>query len=119
MNEATYRVRDGYPKQNCAEQWTKHRKRTRIVCLLFVGWIPYGYVILNINQWLHVQTEIFSLLSYLSFWPLWSTAFWCHRSYAQRCGSRFTAWGQMGSWIQRRFFVKKCHRCGLRKVAVR
>jgi hypothetical protein len=45
MIDANYKVRDGYPKQNCAEEWTKHRKRTRIVWGLFAGWLPYGFFV--------------------------------------------------------------------------
>jgi hypothetical protein len=54
MNDLGYKVRDGYPKVNCAEEWTKHRQRTRIVWLLFAGWIPYGFLINIVLTWLHV-----------------------------------------------------------------
>jgi hypothetical protein len=46
-------VRDDYPKPNCAEEWAKHRKRTYIVWGLFAGWIPFGFLIGTLLNWLH------------------------------------------------------------------
>jgi len=53
MNEAGYKLREGYTKHDCAEKWARHRKRTYIVWGLFAGWIPYALLVGTLLSWLH------------------------------------------------------------------
>jgi len=40
-------VRDGYPKPDCSGLWEKHRLHKRVFWGLFVGWIPYGFLVIE------------------------------------------------------------------------
>jgi hypothetical protein len=110
----TYRIRDGFPKTNCAELWAKHRKLNRIGWSLFAGWIPYGIVIIQVfSRWLHAKDWlVFGALGlYAIGWVAvmnFVSAFRC-----PRCGSRFYAWGPWG--MGHNSFARKCRNCGLRK----
>jgi hypothetical protein len=114
MIDANYKVRDGYPKQNCAEEWTKHRKRTHIVWGLFAGWIPYGFFVgITVLNWLRLRPSFAfaAVVPYMLALVIFSnvvSAFRC-----PRCGSRFYAWGPWG--LGHNSFARKCRNCGLRK----
>jgi hypothetical protein len=113
MNDPSYKVRDGYPKVNCAEEWTKHRQRTRIVWLLFAGWIPYGFLINIVLTWLHVPINFafVAVIPYLVAFVISSNVVSMFR--CPRCGSRFYAWGPWG--LGHNAFARSWRNCGLRK----
>ena len=50
-------IREGYPNPDCSAAWTKHRKQTRIVWGLFAGWIPYGFSVITLLNWLHCSFD--------------------------------------------------------------
>jgi hypothetical protein len=113
MSDASYKVRDGFPKQNCAEEWAKHRKRTRVVWGLFAGWIPYVFFVIAVLNWLHVRTTFafVALVPYILAFVIFGNVVSVFR--CPRCGSRFYAWGPWG--LGHNSFARKCRNCGLRK----
>jgi hypothetical protein len=113
MNDVSYRVRDGYPKHNCAEEWAKHRKLTRIVWGLFAGWIPYGFFVITSLNWLHlgINLAFVAIIPYILALLIISNLASNFR--CPRCGSRFYAWGPWG--LGHNGFARKCRNCGLPK----
>ena len=113
MNEAGYRVREGYPKHNCAEEWTRHRKYTHIAWGLFAGWIPFGFVVGSLIVWLHLRVNLafVALIPYLLGLVIFANVVSVFR--CPRCGNRFYAWGPWG--LGHNSFARKCGNCGLRK----
>jgi hypothetical protein len=108
------RVRDGYPIANCAEAWAKHRLHNRMALGLWLGWIPYGSLLmLVLVVWLHLSPGfmVAAGVPYLVALVIVgnrASVFRC-----PRCGSRFYAWGPFG--LGRNGFARKCRNCGLRK----
>jgi hypothetical protein len=95
----------------CLEQWTKHRKQTRIVWALFVGWIPYGIFVLRTETSTHSDYVGLALIPYVLVLMIVSAkASWFR---CPRCRERFYAWGPWG--LGHNGFARKCRNCGLRK----
>ena len=114
MNIASYKMRAGYPKDNCTEEWTKHRKYKRMVWILFAGWIPYGSLVVLIVSRLHTTAGfafVALLIPYILALVIFANLVSIFR--CPKCGSRFYAWGPWG--LGHNSFAKKCRNCGLRK----
>jgi hypothetical protein len=98
--------------ENCSEEWAEHRKQTRIVWVLFAGWIPYGALSFMLLNWLHLAAAIWvAIILYVIVLVVFSVSvsnFAC-----PRCGERFYAWGRWG--LGHNSFARKCGNCGLRK----
>jgi hypothetical protein len=48
-------IREGFPLQNCAEAWSKHRRYSRLILALFLSWIPFGILTTKVSYvWLHL-----------------------------------------------------------------
>ncbi len=114
MNIVSYKMRAGYPKDNCAEEWTKHRKYKRIVWILFAGWIPYGCLVVFILSRLHTTAAaafVAALIPYILALVIFANLVSIFR--CPKCGSRFYAWGPWG--LGHNSFARKCRNCGLHK----
>jgi hypothetical protein len=115
MNDPTYLVRDGHPsKLDCAEEWKKHRIRTRIAWGLFAGWLPYGFLVSFLLRFLHSQVDFAfgaAIVPYAFTWIILSIAVSNFR--CPQCGNRFYSWGPGG--MGHNSFARKCRNCGLRK----
>src|SRR5580704_1320405 len=94
MNIASYKMRAGYPKDNCTEEWTKHRKYKRMVWILFAGWIPYGSLVVLIVSRLHTTAGfvfVAALIPYILALVIFANLVSIFR--CPKCGSRFYGWG--------------------------
>ena len=113
MSVEAYKVRAGYPKSTCADEWAKHRKLQRLFWILFAAWIPYGALVGLPLAALHIRVEwaFAAVIPYMLVWLILgnvAAAFRC-----PRCGSRFYAWGPWG--LGHNSFARKCRNCGLGK----
>jgi hypothetical protein len=114
MRIGTDKIRAGYPKQDCAEEWTKHRNHKRFVWALFIGWIPYGGLVVFILNLLHMRAAfvfVAALVPYILALVVFTNMASIFR--CPRCGSRFYAWGPRG--VGHNSFARNCRNCGLRK----
>jgi uncharacterized membrane protein (DUF485 family) len=114
VNDPAYLIREGYPKLNCAEEWKKHRIRTRIALGLFVGWLPYGFLVSFLLNWLHSRVDFAFGAAVIPYaLALIVLSIVVSHFHCPRCGSRFYAWGPWG--MGHNGFARKCRNCGLRK----
>jgi hypothetical protein len=106
-------IRHGYPIANCTEVWAKHRLYTRLTWALFIGWIPYGALVIEVFYVLLRQSSfvIPAIVPYALALIIVSNIVSMFR--CPRCGSRFYAWGPFG--LGHNGFARKCRDCGLRK----
>jgi hypothetical protein len=113
MNATNYQVVNGYPKQNCSEEWAKHRKLKIAFWGLFAGWIPCGFLVITATNWLKFPNYALAaiVVPYALAWIVLHIIVSNFR--CPRCGSRFYAWGPWG--LGHNGFATKCRNCGLRK----
>jgi hypothetical protein len=98
--------------KTCSEQWTKHRKQQWIALALFVGWIPYGLLVLHIQGWTHSDYAGLALFPYMvALLVVSAKVFWFR---CPRCDERFYMRGPWGLGGHNPF-TGKCRNCGLRK----
>ena len=107
------KVRDGFPIEDCAGAWAKHRRYMRLTWVIFVGWIPYGALVIEVFQvLLHLPTFVIpAIVPYVLALILLSNLVSMFR--CPRCGSRFYVWGPFG--LGHNGFAKKCRNCGLKR----
>lgn len=113
-NLKTYKMRDGYPKLDCAKEWKRHRRNKWIVWLLVPGWIPYGVLVVFIMATLNVQSDRAFAVA-MSAYAFAEGVFTLRVSFfpCPRCGSSFKAWSQWG--LGYKGTPEKCRNCGLGK----
>ena len=92
----------------------RHRRYQNLTLGLFVGWIPFGFLVgsVTINWlrlpplWVFIPIGIYVIV--LVVVANIYAAFRC-----PNCGHRFYAWGPYG--LGYNSFARKCRNCGLRK----
>ena len=115
MSDLNYRVRDGYPKADCALSWARYRELARVAWILFAGWIPYGLLVSLVLG--HLVAELSSGWIFAAVVPyiaaLVIVANMAGNLRCPRCGYRFFALGPFG--LGHNSFARKCRNCGLKK----
>jgi len=107
-----YEVREGYPLADCQGAWAKHRRRTYLLWVAFLGWMPYVLLFIRISTWLKPPDWFFgaATIAYFLCFPIVGIMVASFR--CPRCGHRFYYfWGGFGHYP----FKQKCGNCGLLK----
>ncbi len=105
-------VREGYPVADFGAVWEKYRKYFWISIAMFVGWMPFGVVIIGgLERW-NLNWAVFPAIAIyivaMSAASIKASGLRC-----PRCGSRFFEWGPFGAGHNP--FARKCGNCGLKK----
>ena len=116
MTGSSYKVRDGYPRADCAAAWEGHRRMKLLVLVMFAGWIPFGLTAMLLFHGLHLDSAsdwIFPVVFVPYMLALLIVANVAAHFRCPQCGSRFYAWGPFG--MGHNGFARKCRNCGLKK----
>jgi len=115
MDNLNYRVREGYPRSDCAEAWATHRKTTQVLWGLIAGWIPFYLVIAETSARFlpksNFKYAFIAAAAYIAGLVVVGNMVNLFR--CPRCGSRFYAWGPFG--LGHNMFKRHCRNCGLCK----